>query len=369
MQASLAAAVIVALLLTFTSASGHQRSAAPLKLAIAGLVHGHVSGFLRGAQARQDVEIVGVFEPDAALLRQYGQRYKIPEAALFTDLSAMLDRTKPDAVASFTNTFDHPAVVEAAAARHVDVMMEKPLAVSNADAQRIKRAAERGGIDVFVNYETTWYPSHGTIWTLLKEQKAAGAIRKMVAMDGHQGPKAINVQPEFLDWLSDPVRNGGGALFDFGCYGANLMTWLMDNQRPLGVTAVTQHFQPAVYPRVDDEATILLEYPRAQGIIQASWNWPANRKDLEVYAERGSAIATGGSGLRVALPNEPDHAMTPQPRGADERDSIAHLIAVARGVRKPNALSSLENNLIVTEILEAARESARTHRRVALAPR
>jgi predicted dehydrogenase len=342
---------------------------APLRLAIAGLVHGHVSGFLRGAQGRRDVEIVGIFDPDAALLRQYGERYKLPESAQFTDLTAMLDRTKPEAVAAFTNTYDHPAIVDAAAARHIHVMMEKPLAVSNADAQRIKRAAERGGVDVFVNYETTWYPSHGAIWTLMKEKKAAGEIRKMVAMDGHQGPKAIKVQPEFFAWLSDPVKNGGGALYDFGCYGANLMTWLMDNQRPLAVTAITQHFQPTVYPRVDDEATILMEYPSAQGIIQASWNWPANRKDLEVYGERGFTIATGGNGLRVALPNEPDHVVTPDARAADEHDSIAHLLAVVRGTRKPNALSSLENNLIVTEILEAARASARTHQRVPLADR
>jgi predicted dehydrogenase len=341
----------------------------PLRLAIAGLVHGHVSGFLRGAQGRGDVQIVGIYDPDASLVRQYGERYKLPDAAMFTDLNVMLDRTKPEAVASFTNTLDHPAIVEAAAARHIDVMMEKPLAISNADAQRIKRAADRGGVDVFVNYETTWYPSHGAIWTLMKEKKTAGEIRKMVAMDGHQGPKAINVQPEFFAWLSDPVKNGAGALYDFGCYGANLMTWLMDNQRPVSVTALTQHLQPAVYPRVDDEATILVEYPTAQGIIQASWNWPANRKDLEVYGERGFAIATGGSGLRVAVPGEPDHTVTPAPRAPDEHDSIAHLLAVARGTRKPNALSSLENNLIVTEILEAARESARTHKAVPLAAR
>jgi len=162
------------------------------------------------------------------------------------------------------------------------------------------------------------------------------------------------------------VRNGGGALFDFGCYGANLMTWMMDGQRPLAVSAVTQHFQPGVYPRVDDEATIVVEYPKAQGIIQASWNWPVGRKDFEVYGEQGLAIATGGAGLRVALPKEPEHAVTPDPRPADERDSISHLIAVVRGGRKPNALSSLANNLIVTEILEAARESARTHARVTL---
>jgi predicted dehydrogenase len=343
-----------------------QETAPPLKLAIAGLVHGHVSGFLRSALARTDVQIVGVYDPDPALLRSYAERLKLADGVTFTDLGAMLDRTKPEAVASFSNTFDHAAVVEAAAAKRIHVMMEKPLAVSNAHAQRIQRAAKSGGIQILVNYETTWYPSHGAIWTMVKEKQSAGAIRKMVAMDGHSGPKAINVQPEFLAWLSDPVKNGGGALYDFGCYGANLMTWLMDNARPIAVTAVTQQFQPAVYPRVDDEATILLEYPSAQGIIQASWNWPANRKDLEVYGERGLAIATGGNGLRIALPKEPEHAVTPDPRPADERDSIAHLIAVVRGRRQPNGLSSLENNMIVTEILDAARESARTRRRVTL---
>jgi predicted dehydrogenase len=357
----------VACILTVLAPAHAQEGSPPLRLAIAGLVHGHVTGFLRAAQARTDVQIVGVFEPDAALLRKYAERYKLPDTALFTSLDTMIDRTRPEAIAAFTNTADHPAIVESAAARHVHVMMEKPLAISNAHAQRIRRAADRGAIEVLVNYETTWYANHGAIWNLIKERRAAGEVRKMVAMDGHSGPKAINVQPEFLDWLSDPARNGGGALFDFGCYGANLMTWLMDNQRPLAVTAITQQFQPDVYPRVDDEATILLEYPKAQGIIQASWNWPFNRKDFEVYGEHGTAVATtGGGSLRVTLPKEPEHAVTPEPRPADERDSISHLTAVVRGRRKPNALSSLENNMIVTEILDAARESAKLHKRVPL---
>jgi predicted dehydrogenase len=359
---------LVTFLVFFALALPHAQEPPPLRLAIAGLVHGHVSGFLRAAQGRKDVEIVGVFESDAALLKKYAAANTLADGVLFTDLASMIDRTKPEAIASFTNTYDHPAVVEAAAARRVHVMMEKPLAVSNAHAQRIRRAAAQGNIQVLVNYETTWYPSHGAMWTLIKERRAAGDIRKMVALDGHSGPKAINVQPEFLEWLSDPLKNGAGALFDFGCYGANLMTWMMDNQPPLAVTAVTQTLQPDVYRRVDDEATIVLEYPKAQGIIQASWNWPFNRKDFEVYGDHGLAIATGGSGLRVALPKEPERAVTPEPRAPDERDSISHLLAVVRGTRKPNGLSSLENNLVATEILEAARESARTRTRVTLGP-
>src|SRR5581483_9413583 len=234
-------------------------------------------------------------------------------------------------------------------------------------ARAIQAAAGRGHIHVIVNYETTWYRSHGEMWTLLKEQHAGGNIVKMVAMDGHPGPKEINVGPEFLGWLTDPVKNGAGALFDFGCYGANLMTWMMDNQRPIAVTALTQTIKPQIYSRVDDEATILVEYPKAQGIIQASWNWPINRKDFEVYAEKAYAVATtGGGSLRVRMPDAKDEeTRTPPELAADEKDSISYLIAVARG-KKPAGLSSLENNVIVTEILSAARESARTGKAVEL---
>src|SRR5579862_5275349 len=332
----------------------------PLRLCIAGLVHGHVDGFLRAASKRKDLEIAGIFDPDEALQRHYAQRYGLAESLFFTDLNEMLARVKPEAVAAFTSTFDHAQVVVACARRHIHVMMEKPLAVDLEQAGTIERAARTDGIHVIVNYETTWYPSHGAMWRLIKEQRAAGEIRKMVAMDGHQGPKEINVGPEFFQWLTDPQKNGAGALFDFGCYGANLMTWMMDNQRPIAVTALTQTIKPQIYSRVDDQATVLVQYPHAQGIIQASWNWPFDRKDFEVYTEHAYAIAIKGNELRVRLPYQKEETRTPGPRPPDEADSGSYLTAVVRGKLKPSGLSSLENNMIVTEILTAARESART---------
>jgi predicted dehydrogenase len=356
---------LLTLLLLLLPAAG----AAPMRLAIAGLVHGHVSGFFNAAKGRTDVEIVAIFDPDAALHKKYGQRFGFPDSIFYTDLNKMLDAVKPEVVASFTNTFDHAMVVEACAPRKIHVMMEKPLAVSVEHGRRIARAAQTGGIQVIVNYETTWYASHAAIWKLMKEQAAGGEIRKMVAMDGHQGPKEINTPPEFFDWLSDPAKNGAGALFDFGCYGANLMTWLMDNQRPVAVTAMTQRQKPAIYPRVDDEATVLVEYPKAQGIIQGSWNWPFSRKDFEVYGERAYAIATGGNVLNVRLPKGQEEARTPEPLAPEDRDSISYLVSIVKGGRKPAGLSSLENNLVVTEILDAARRSARTGAKVKLAAR
>jgi predicted dehydrogenase len=286
-----------------------------------------------------------------------------------TSVAAMIDKSKPEVVAAFSSTYDHAAIVEACAARKVHVMMEKPLAVSMEHARAIQRAADRSGIHVIVNYETTWYASHGAMWSIVKEQRTGGEIRKMVAMDGHQGPKEIGVGPEFFGWLTDPVKNGAGALFDFGCYGANLFTWMMNNERPLSVTAVVQRIKPHIYPNVDDEANVLVEYPKALGIIQASWNWPTNRKDFEVYTESAYAIATGGNSLRVRMPGRgtSEELRKPDPLPADDRDPVAYLLSVVRGKRKPSGLSSLENNMIVTEILTAARESARTGKTVRLA--
>ena len=185
----------------------------------------------------------------------------------------------------------------------------------------------------------------------------------MVVHDGHPGPVKIAVEPEFLEWLTDPARNGGGAIMDFGCYGADLMTWLMQGEPPISVTAVTQQLQPDVYPRVDDEATIVVTYPRAQGIIQASWNWPFSRKDTYVYGEKGTVFALDSRRVRYRPGDaEKEIEAPPPPPPADE--PFAYLAAVVRGAATvaPYDLSSLPVNLTVMEILDAARESARTER-------
>src|SRR2546427_8636873 len=146
----------------------------PLRLAMAGLAHGAVDGFLRAAKPRPGVAIVGIADPDPALHRKYAQRHVLPDAIFFTDVETMLDRVKPEAVASFTSTYDHPRVVEACARRRISVMMEKPLAVSVEHSRAIQRAAENGGSPLIVNYETNWYPSHHGLAKLMMRESAAG---------------------------------------------------------------------------------------------------------------------------------------------------------------------------------------------------
>ncbi len=363
--------LIFAALLAGESAGSHAQAnpgtkeEAPLRVALAGLVHGHASGFFDQFQHRSDLQIVGIAEADRQLAGKFAKSYGLAPGLFYSDLEEMLNATHPQAVLVYTNTYDHRRVVEICARHGVHVMMEKPLAVSLEDARAIEKAAREGKIQVLVNYETTWYRSNQAAYDLVHD-KAIGEIRKIVVHDGHSGPKEIGVEPEFLAWLTDPKLNGAGALFDFGCYGADLATWLMDGRRPDAVTAVTQHIKPEVYPRVDDEATIILTYPNTQAIVQASWNWPFSRKDMEVYGQKGYAITVGRDAMRVRLPGKEEISADAKPLEKTKADSVSYLRAVLLGGLKTEGQSSLETNVIVTEILDAARRSAATGKTVSL---
>ncbi len=340
--------------------------APPFRLAIVGLDHGHVDGCLAEILARSDVQGVGLVEPKQALAARYAARFRIPSPLMYSDLEAMLRTAKPEGVMVFTSTFEHARVVETCARYGVHVMMEKPLAVSMEHARAMQQAARRSAIHVLVNYETTWYPSHELAYALVRKQGAVGELRKIVVRDGHKGPKEIGCPDSFLCWLTDPVLNGGGAIMDFGCYGADLITWLMQGQRPIRVTAVTQQLKPEVYPQVDDDATIILTYPRAMGIIQASWNWPVGRKDMDIYGVTGAIRVADRNTLQLQDADGKVHDLVPAPLGAGYREPIAYFAAVVRGEIAEHPLSSMETNLIVTEILDAARQSARSGRSVQL---
>ena len=359
--------LLLLVMLTLPPRVGAQEPA-PLRLGVVGLTHSHVHGLL-GRKSRGDVVIVGIAEPNRELARRYAQRYGLSTEILFASVQEMLDKTKPSAVAAFGSTLEHLATVQAAAPRGIHVMVEKPLAVSLEHARRMQALADRHHVVLMVNYETTWYP---TLYLAADAVRAdvIGPLRKVVVRDGHRGPGKINgVDPEFLEWLNDPVRNGGGALMDFGCYGANLMTYLMQGARPTSVTAVTQQLQPRDYPRVDDEATIVVTYPQAQAIIQASWNWPIGRKDLEIYGTRGYVMTDNRSVMRTRVSESARETRDSLPeRSAPGDDPFSYLKALVEKKVVPGEYdpSSLANNMIVMEILDAARKSAREGRTIEL---
>jgi glucose-fructose oxidoreductase len=341
----------------------------PVRVAIVGLEHGHVTGFLHAFPQQHDAELVGIVDPNADLRAKYEQQYHLDHAMFYPTIDALLAQQHPQALLVYTSIGEHRRIIEEAAAHHLDVMVEKPLTLSLDDALAIRRAARAAHIQVLVNYETTWYSSNRAVYDLA-EQGRLGELRKVVVHDGHQGPKEIGVQPEFLSWLTDPAQNGAGALYDFGCYGADLMTWLMHGASPISVTAVAQTDKPQIYPRVDDDATVIVRYPRAQAVLMPAWDWTFGRKDMEVYGTKGYAIAVNPTLVRERFSeSSPDDSVTAPPLAAPEDTSLHYLAAVVRGEVDPDHdLTSLDTNMVVMQILDAARESVRTGKTVTLHP-
>ena len=375
----------LSLFAALASVSVAQAESTPLRVAVVGLEHGHVEGFLAALPQHHDVELVGIADADPSLFAKYQKKFGLAETLFFKSEANMIETRHPEAVLVYTSIAGHRPAIEIAAQYGVSAMVEKPLSISLDDALAIRRTARHYGIHVLVNYETTWYASNRAAHVEADESHL-GAIRRVVIHDGHQGPREIGVPPEFFDWLNDPAQGGAGALYDFGCYGADLMTWMMHGQAPLTVTAVLNHDKPQTY-RVDDDATVVLTYPKAQAVIQASWNWPFGRKDMEVYGATGYAITVGPDKVRLRHEHDSDEQLTAAPplEGV-ERDSLAYLAAVIRGYVVPygdtvrnaggsmnvsvsgekGGLGALDTNIVVMQILDAARESARTDKTVQL---
>ena len=358
--------VCVVLSLFSVTAAGAE---GPIRVALVGLVHGHAKGFLRALPGNDSATLVAIVEPREDLTKEYASRFGLDPKLFYTDLEKMLTEQHPDAVLVYTAIADHRKVIEAAARHGVSSMVEKPLATTLEDALAIRAIARKQHVQVLVNYETTWYASNREVFVEAGQGKL-GEIRKVVVHDGHEGPKEIGVEPEFLSWLTDPVKNGAGAMFDFGCYGADLMTVLMHGEAPVSVTAVAQTDKPDIYPKVDDDATLILRYAKAQGVLMPSWNWSFSRKDMEVYGTGGYAITVGSDRLRVRYRGQDAESQTTAaPLEKAEGNSLSYLSAVLRGQIKPEGdPSSLETNMVVVQILDAGRRSAETGRTVAVAP-
>ncbi|SIR02747.1 Gfo/Idh/MocA family protein [Maribacter ulvicola] len=341
-----------------------------LKLGVAGLTHGHV-GWILGRETKSDINMVGIVETNQDLAKKLSKEFGFSMDIVFSSMDDMIKAVNPDAVAAFGNIKDHLNIVKACAPKGIHVMVEKPLATTYNDAIEIQQLSKKYNIHVLTNYETSWYQTNIKAHALLK-QGEIGKLRKVIIRDGHKGPKKIGVSNEFLEWLTDPDLNGGGAITDFGCYGANLMTWLTNGKRPNSVTAVTQQLQAENNPKVDDDATIILTYDNEMAILQPSWNWPIGRKDMELYGTKGAIYSDNPSQLRLRLSKgysdytEETFLLGEREEPFNDPFSVFADVINGKLTLDPFNVYSLENNIITMEILQSAINSAKNGRTINL---
>ena len=332
-----------------------------IKLAIVGLDHDHVWGLLRDLTEEPNAELVGIADAHEALVDQ--AKTKVPPTVKFySDYVKMLDEVKPDGVIVTTENDRHLEILRECAKRHIHYSTEKPMATNAADAREMERLANQAGIKVMVNYWNAWVsPTHALYHGVHDGQ--LGPVQRIVVQYGHQGPKEIGVSKYFGDWLYDPAKNGGGAIMDFGCYGAEWAVWLKG--RPTRVSAVTQKLKVDQHNAVDDDATIVLDYPDGTAIIEASWDWPYSMGQVQVFGPKGSLLATRNDlffrsptdNAKVGLEGE---RVAFDPLAHETSNPVSYFVDRIRSNKPIEDPLSMKLNVQVMEILDAARESART---------
>src|SRR5438128_5034129 len=364
------AALLMALNVLDTRGAGAAPSPPESKtrIAIVGLDHDHVWGLLKYLEAEPDAELVAIAEPQPVLLNEAKSR--VPSSVKFYSAYVpMLDEAKSDAVIVTTSNDRHLEILRECAKRHIHYSVEKPMATNAADAREMERLAKQAGIKLMVNYWNAWVaPSHELFHRVKDGQ--LGEVQKIIVQYGHAGPKEIGVSEYFANWLYDPVKNGGGAIMDFGCYGAEWALWLKG--RPTRVYATARKLKTGQHNNVDDDATIVLDYSDATVIVEASWDWPYNMHRVYVFGPKGGLLARRGD---LFFRSASDQSPQPTPEGEpvtlsavphETSNPIAYFLdCIANNKPVEDPLASMLNVQAV-EILDAARESARTCRAVEL---
>jgi predicted dehydrogenase len=357
---------LLCIFITFASLSSAQQT--KTRIAIVGLDHDHVWELLHYIASEPQGELVAIADNHPDLVEKAKAQVNAT-VKFFPGYIEMLDQIKPEAVFVTTENDKHLDILRECAKRHIHYSTEKPMATNAADALTMEQLAETGGIKLMVNYWNAWTASSHELYRRVKSGEV-GPIRKIIVQYGHEGPKEIGISKEFGDWLYDPVKNGGGAIMDFGCYGAEMALWLRG--RPLRVHATTRKLKASQNNRVDDDATILLDYPDATAVLEPSWDWSYSMDRTYVFGGKASLLSTRtdlfehSSSGQGATPTPDGTGLTLSSVPHEMSNPIAYMIDRIRNNKPVDDPLSGKLNIQVMEILDAARESARTGRVVDL---
>jgi len=317
----------------------------------------------------KSAQLVGVAEPNEEL-RAEAKKAGVADELLFADYRKMLEQTKADIVWAFVENNRHVEIARICAPRHINLIFEKPLASTYGDAKQMQSLAAQYKIRIMTNYQMAWWPTNYAAKNAA-DHGEIGKVYRLRGIVGHGGPGSNGVRNKiFFDWLTDPEKNGAGALMDFGCYNALWSVWYLG--MPTSVYATAQHLRPERFPKVEDSATLVFTYPNASAVFEASWDLPRGFQDLEVFGlspdsgtpeqEPGSLYMTQ-SGVEWRKGKETKQ-LTVAPLGEEESEPIAYMVSRIKADKPIEGLTAIDINVDVIHLIELAKESIQSGRAV-----
>ena len=343
------------------------REPAKYKIAVIGLVHAHVWGHLATMVEGKTAALVGVSEPNPELVAE-AKKAGVPDNLFFGDYRKMLDEVKPDIVWAFVENNRHLEIAKECAPRHINLIFEKPTASTYAEAKQIQALAQKYDVRVMTNYQMAWWPSNYVAKAAV-EHGDVGTVYRLHGVVGHGGPGSEGARNKFFfEWLTDPVKNGAGALMDFGCYNALWSIWYLGMPKTVYATAV--HLRPDRFPKVEDAATLVLSYPNAVGIFEGSWDLPRSFQDLEIFGRPDAATPPGSlymthTSVQMQVGRE-KRDLKIDPLAADESEPVAYMASRIQAGKPIEGLTGIDINVKVIRIIDLAKESIKTGRPISV---
>jgi predicted dehydrogenase len=333
---------------------------AKLRVGVAGLVHDHVWTELKYWAGTGRVEIVAAADPNEPLRQRCRQEFGVE--AFFDTPQQMLDGTKLDIVEVCTANSGHADVVEQAAGQGVHCKIEKPMAATLADADRMLAAADKAGITLLINWPNRWRPDTTHAWRLVKDGTIGHCFSARMRM-AHGGPRELGCSEYFCDWLYDETQPGSGALIDYCSYGAAAFAHLFG--RPTAVQAVSARLVKEDIS-VHDNAAITCLYERTIAMTEASWTQVPPYHDAIYYGTEGTLWTHEGK-LCLAKGKSAEHEELPiDPLPSGQTNGAGMLLhCLDNGMEPPDTCNAVTCRN-AQEILELGQMSARTGRRLEL---
>ena len=319
-----------------------------IRVGVAGLTHGHVGGLIDSFRKVDGVKLVAVADATALL---EGQKANFERS--YVDWREMLDKEQLDALIVTSNNVESSEIAVVALGKGIPCLVEKAMAANAADADRMLAAQRESGKTLLINWPIG---GHAALHEIKRRIDAGeiGHVFHMKFRNGHFGPKEIGCGPEFVAWLYDEKLNGGGAIADFGSYGAALASWYFG--LPTSVSCIRGNYTKD-YDVTDDHAIITLRYPKLSVVLEGTWatfGWDSG-PGTAVYGKDGT-FAVYGNTLKkhVARKDDEEIEVDPLPSSAE------YFIECVREGKTPTGVRDPEVAANACRILDAAIIADRT---------
>lgn len=324
------------------------------RVAVLSLVHDHIWGELRAWQNLPNAEIVAAADVNADLRERFASR--VPGAKVYESWQELLEKEQDlDVVQIASENNQHAPLVEAAAARGLHIIVEKPMAATLEQARRMHKAVQSAGVKLLVNWPTAWNPA----WQEMERRLLAGEIgqiRYLKYRSAHNGPREIGCDPHFVEWLYDAEKNGAGAFMDYCCYGAALCARHLG--RPNKVTGLRAVLSKD-YPLPDDNAVVTMLFDHAVGVAEASWTQTTGYLGTNpvAYGSEG-AIGLMSGKLHLLRTDKTTEVIDPAATVAPRRSGPEYLLHCIETGEAPTGYCAPDVSLIAQEILQAGLDAA-----------